>query len=96
MLTGTILFFNRYRGYGFCVPDNGSEDLFFPFKEINLPHLPRHKRILYKEQRVSYVVKPNERNPEVSPFIAGDVTPLEAAPAVADADHDAKQDGGAL
>jgi cold shock protein len=49
---GTILFFDRLKGYGFIIPTGGSEDLFFHCSQI---HVPGPKR-LDKNQAVSYEI----------------------------------------
>jgi cold shock CspA family protein len=93
ILYGTVLFYDRFRGYGFVVPDAGGEEVFFPASEINLP-----KRQYWQIQRllkVSYVLKPNTRCPEKNAFIAGHITPLPPETKAEPAPADTNADGGA-
>ena len=51
MDTGTVKMFNSTKGFGFISPDNGGEELFVHFKEIQMDG---YKKLL-EGQRVSYV-----------------------------------------
>ena len=37
MATGTVKWFNEIKGYGFITPDDGGEELFAHFSEVNVP-----------------------------------------------------------
>jgi CspA family cold shock protein len=57
MQTGTVVRFNKIKGYGFITPDSGDKEVFVHFSEV--------KSSGYKElkegQRVNYVLKQGER-----------------------------------
>ena len=47
---GTVKFFNSKRGFGFITPDDGSDDVFVHFQNIQMEGF----KVLSKDQRVSY------------------------------------------
>ncbi len=51
MQTGTVKFFDPKKGYGFITPDEGGEDLFVHFSEIQMEGY----KVLKDGQRVSFV-----------------------------------------
>lgn len=57
MQTGTVKRFNKIKGYGFIAPDNGGDEVFVHFSQIQLAG--------YKElkdgQRISYELEKGER-----------------------------------
>lgn len=57
MHTGTVKRFNKIKGYGFIAPDNGGEEIFVHFSQIQLE--------AYKElkegQRVRYELQKGEK-----------------------------------
>ena len=72
MYHGTILFFDRLKGYGFIVPETHGDDLFFHYSQINVAGLKR----LDKGQAVSYEAGINPRTGKpmglnVTPMIGG-------------------------
>lgn len=57
MPTGTVKRFNKIKGYGFIAPDNGGDEVFVHFSEIQLGGY----RELKEGQRVSYELQKGER-----------------------------------
>ncbi|SIT38202.1 DNA-binding transcriptional repressor [Paraburkholderia ribeironis] len=53
MATGTVKWFNDVKGFGFITPDDGSDDLFAHFSEIQAKGF----KSLQENQRVSFDVK---------------------------------------
>ncbi|MBK6742034.1 MAG: cold-shock protein [Hydrogenophilales bacterium] len=53
MSTGTVKWFNESKGFGFISPDDGGDDLFAHFSEIQ----DQGFKTLREAQRVSYEVK---------------------------------------
>lgn len=57
MLTGTVLRFNKIKGYGFIKPDEGDSEVFVHFSQVEMAG--------YKElkagQRISYELEHGER-----------------------------------
>ncbi|HTR07212.1 MAG TPA: cold-shock protein [Paraburkholderia sp.] len=53
MATGTVKWFNDAKGFGFITPDDGSEELFAHFSEIQAKGF----RSLQENQRVSFEMK---------------------------------------
>ena len=52
MAIGTVKWFNDAKGYGFITPDDGSEDLFAHFSEINMQGF----KTLKEGQKVSFEI----------------------------------------
>lgn len=57
MQTGTVKRFNKIKGYGFIAPDNGGNEIFVHFSQIQLSGYKELK----EGQRVSYEVENGER-----------------------------------
>jgi cold shock protein len=53
--TGTVLSYSRTRGWGFALPDDGSNDVF-----LHRSNLPNERKFLNEGDRISY--EPGERN----------------------------------
>ncbi|MFL9922236.1 cold-shock protein [Paraburkholderia fungorum] len=53
MPTGTVKWFNDVKGFGFIAPDDGGEDLFAQFSEIQAKRF----KSLQENQKVSFDVK---------------------------------------
>jgi CspA family cold shock protein len=52
MATGTLKWFNYSKGFGFITPDDGGEDLFAHFSNVEI----NYAKILKEGDRVSYEV----------------------------------------
>jgi CspA family cold shock protein len=57
MQTGTVKRFNKIKGYGFITPDNGGDELFVHFSEIQLAGYKELK----EGQRISYELGKGDR-----------------------------------
>jgi cold shock protein len=57
MQTGTVKRFNKIKGYGFITPDNGGNEVFVHFSQIQLAGYKELK----EGQRVSYELQNGER-----------------------------------
>lgn len=57
MQTGTVKRFNKIKGYGFITPDEGGNEVFVHFSEIQLAGYKELK----EGQRISYVLEKGER-----------------------------------
>ena len=57
MATGTVKWFNDSKGFGFVTPDNGGDDLFAHFSEINMNGF----KTLAEGQKVSFDVKQGQK-----------------------------------
>ncbi len=62
MATGTVKWFNEAKGFGFIKPDEGGEDLFAHFSEIQAKGF----RTLQENQRVEFVIKQGPKGPQAS------------------------------
>ncbi len=58
--TGTVKWFNETRGFGFITPDEGGEDLFAHFKEIQGVGF----KVLAEHQRVEFEVGQGPKGPQ--------------------------------
>ena len=62
MSTGTIKWFNDKKGYGFIVPDDGSEDVFVHHSNI----VAEGYRSLQEGQKVEYETGQGQKGPEAT------------------------------
>jgi CspA family cold shock protein len=61
-LTGTVKWFNDAKGYGFIVPDDGTDEIYVHHSRIEMEGF----RTLAKGQRVRFVVTVSSRRREAS------------------------------
>lgn len=57
MHTGTVLRFNKIKGYGFIKPDVGDEEVFVHFSQVEMAGYKELK----EGQRISYELEKGER-----------------------------------
>jgi cold shock protein len=57
MQTGTVKRFNKIKGYGFITPDNGGNEVFVHFSEVQTAGYKELK----EGQRISYTLEKGER-----------------------------------
>ncbi len=57
MQTGTVTRFNKIKGYGFITPDNGGDEVFVHFSEVQTEGYKELK----EGQRINYILKQGER-----------------------------------
>lgn len=57
MQTGTVMRFNKIKGYGFIVPDSGGDEVFVHFSNVQ----SEGYKELKEGQRVNYVLQQGER-----------------------------------
>jgi cold shock protein len=62
MATGTVKWFNDAKGFGFISPDDGGEDLFAHFSEVQASGF----KSLQEKQKVSFDVKVGEKGKQAS------------------------------
>jgi cold shock protein len=62
MATGTVKWFNDAKGFGFITPDDGGEDLFAHFSEIQ----SKGFKSLQENQKVSFEVKQGPKGKQAS------------------------------
>lgn len=62
MATGTVKWFNDSKGFGFITPDEGGEDLFAHFSEIQGSGF----KSLKEAQRVSFEIKTGPKGKQAS------------------------------
>ena len=60
--TGTVKWFNESKGFGFIAPDDGGEDLFAHFKEVQGTGF----KTLAENQRVQFEVTQGQKGPQAS------------------------------
>jgi CspA family cold shock protein len=60
--TGIVKWFNDAKGFGFIKPDNGGEDLFAHFSQID----GKGFRSLAENQRVEFEVTQGQKGPQAS------------------------------
>jgi CspA family cold shock protein len=61
-LNGTVKWFNSEKGYGFIQRDNGGDDLFVHFRQVNNPNGGRVE--LQEGQQVSFEVGQGQKGPQ--------------------------------
>lgn len=59
MKTGTVKWFNSTKGFGFISPDDGGQDLFVHYSDVQMEGY----RNLEKDQRVAYVFSDGPKGP---------------------------------
>ena len=59
MATGTVKFFNGEKGYGFIVPDDGSNDLF-----VHRSNVETADQTLMDNQQVEFEIGQGRKGPE--------------------------------
>ncbi len=69
LLMGTVKWFNDEKGYGFIQQEDGGDDIFVHFRQVNNPSGGRVS--LDDGQRVSFEIGEGQKGPE-----ARNVTPL--------------------
>lgn len=57
MQTGTVKRFNKIKGYGFIAPDNGGNEVFVHFSQVQIAGYKELK----EGQRISYELENGER-----------------------------------
>ena len=62
MATGTVKWFNDSKGFGFITPDEGGDDVFAHFSQINAKGF----RTLAENQRVSFDIVDGPRGPQAT------------------------------
>jgi len=61
-VTGTVKWFNDEKGYGFIQPDNGGNDVFVHFRQVNNPSGGRVS--LADGQAVSFEIGEGQKGPQ--------------------------------
>ena len=62
MAAGTVKWFNDAKGFGFVTPDDGSDDLFAHFSEINMSGF----KTLKEGQKVTFDVTQGQKGKQAS------------------------------
>ncbi len=62
MATGRVKWFNAEKGFGFIVPDDGSDDVFVHFSAITMEGY----KTLEEGERVSYEVTQGPKGPQAA------------------------------
>ena len=68
MKTGTVKWFNNAKGFGFISPDEGGQDLFVHYSDVQM----QGYRNLTQEQRVSYVFNHGPKGPAATQVVVLD------------------------
>lgn len=61
--TGTVKWFNDTKGYGFIAPDNGGQDLFAHFRDIQGDDA---RKTLLQDARVEFSVGQGPKGPQAT------------------------------
>ena len=59
MKKGTVNRFNKIKGYGFITPDNGGDEVFVHFSEVEMSGYKELK----ENQRISFVLMDGDKGP---------------------------------
>ena len=65
MATGIVKYFNRSKGYGFIIPEDGSNDVFVHFSSINADGVKE----LREGQKVDFEIITNPKGPNAENVI---------------------------
>lgn len=65
MKTGTVKWFNKNKGFGFIVPEDGSKDLFVHYRSLQTPGV----RFLSEGQKVSFQVESSPKGSEAKQVV---------------------------
>ena len=69
LINGTVKWFNSEKGFGFIAPDQGGDDVFVHFRQVNKSG---HGRVELSEgQKVTFEIGQGQKGPQ-----AENVTPL--------------------
>ncbi len=62
LINGTVKWFNNEKGYGFIAPENGGEDVFVHFRQVNRSG---HGRVeLAEGQKVTFEIGQGQKGPQ--------------------------------
>lgn len=61
MVTGRVISFDEFRGYGFIAPDTGGEDVFMHVNDLN-----GDKRLITVDSRVEFMLENGGKGPKAS------------------------------
>jgi cold shock CspA family protein len=83
MVTGRVISFDEFRGYGFIAPDTGGEDVFMHVNDLN-----GDKRLITVDSRVEFMLENGGKGPKASRVrlldrpgaASGTVPPMPASP----------------
>lgn len=62
MATGTVKWFNDTKGFGFITPDDGGDDLFAHYSEVQAHGF----KSLQEKQKVSFEIKEGQKGKQAS------------------------------
>jgi CspA family cold shock protein len=62
LMNGTVKWFNSEKGYGFIAPENGGDDVFVHFRQVNRTG---HGRVeLLEGQKVTFEIGQGQKGPQ--------------------------------
>ena len=73
MANGTVKWFNGRKGYGFVVPDDGSDDIFVHYSAIEADS--DTYRTLNEGDKVEYEVVEGDKGPQASNVVVTEAAP---------------------